>query len=132
MPPPVVINPVLVNNEVVNVPVKVGDAKLDFKFNAVVVAVDTGLFKSDVSSTLDKPIIDFVIPLTVPVKVGDAKFDFKFNAVCVVVDTGFNKSVVLSTLDKPTIALVIPFVVPVSVMPPDAIDNIGVVEVPLI
>ena len=72
------------------------------------------------------------VVINVPVNVGDAKFDFKFNAVVVASDTGFNKSVVLSTLDKPTIALVIPFVVPVSVMPPDAIDNIGVVEVPLI
>ena len=70
--------------------------------------------------------------VNVPVNVGDAKGAFKSSADCVAVDIGFNKSVVLSTLDNPTIALVIPFVVPVSVMPPDAIDNIGVVEVPLI
>ena len=31
-----------------------------------------GLFKSEVLSTLDKSIIDFVIPVTVPVNEGDA------------------------------------------------------------
>jgi len=52
------------------VPVNVGDAKLDFKFKAVCVAVDTGLFASLVLSTLPKPTIVLSIPLTVPVKVG--------------------------------------------------------------
>ena len=50
-----------------NVPVKIGDAKLDFKFNAVCVAVDIGFNKSVVLFTLDKSTIAFVIPLTVPV-----------------------------------------------------------------
>ena len=37
------INPVVVNADVVTVPVKVGDALAAFKFNAVCVAVDIGL-----------------------------------------------------------------------------------------
>ena len=45
-------------------------AVLNFKFNAVCVAVDTGLFASDVLSTLPKPTILLVIPETVPVNVG--------------------------------------------------------------
>ncbi|GHT87548.1 hypothetical protein FACS189474_0600 [Bacteroidia bacterium] len=39
----------------VGVPLKPGETKLDFAFNAVCVAVDTGLFTSDVLSTLLKP-----------------------------------------------------------------------------
>ena len=41
-----------------------------FKFNAVCVAVDIGLFASEVLSTLPKPTMAFVIPDTVPVNVG--------------------------------------------------------------
>jgi hypothetical protein len=41
-----------------------------FKFNAVCVAVDIGLFKSEVLSTLPNPTILLVIPDTVPVNVG--------------------------------------------------------------
>ena len=47
----------------------VGDSIFAFKFIAVCVAVDIGLFKSGVLSTSPKPIIPFVIPFTVPVKV---------------------------------------------------------------
>ena len=79
---------------------------------------------------LSNPILVNNVVVTVPVNVGEAKGANKFNAVYVAVDTGFNRSVVLSTLPKPTIALVIPFVVPVNVAPPDAIDNIAVVDAP--
>ena len=56
----------------VKLPVNVGEAILAFKFNADWVAVETGLFASVVLSTLPRPTIDFVIPLTVPVKAGEA------------------------------------------------------------
>ena len=68
-----------------------------------------------VLSTLLKPTIVFVIPLTVPINVGLAKGAFKSKAVWVAVEIGFNKSVVLSTLLKPTIVLSIPATVPVNV-----------------
>ena len=54
------------------VPVNVGDASGAFKANAACCAVETGLPKSDVLSTLPSPTIAAVIPLTVPVNVGDA------------------------------------------------------------
>ena len=93
-----------------------------FKSNAAWVAVDMGLFKSLVLSTLPKPIIAFVIPLTVPVNVGDSTSAFWFriscfksNAFWTAVEMGLSISLVLSTLPKPTIALVIPLTVPVKV-----------------
>ena len=55
------------------IPVKVGDARLAFRFRAFCVAVERGLAASLVSSTFPRPTIDLVIPDTVPVKVGDAK-----------------------------------------------------------
>ena len=55
-----------------SVPVKVGLAKFAFKFKAVCVAVEIGLLASLVLSTLAKPTIVLVIPLTVPVKIGFA------------------------------------------------------------
>ena len=79
---------------------------------------------------LSNPILVNNVVVTVPVNVGEAKLDFKVNAVVVASDIGFDKSVVLLTFDKPTIALVILFVVPVKVAPPDAIDNIAVVDAP--
>jgi len=79
--------------------------KLDFKFKAVCVAVDTGLFASLVLSTLPKPTIVLSIPLTVPVKVGDAKSAFKFKAVCVAVDTGLFASLVVVYITKPKFVL---------------------------
>ena len=54
-------------------PVKVGDSKGAFRFNAVCAAVLTGLSASAVLSAFPKPTIDLVIPPTVPVKVGEAK-----------------------------------------------------------
>jgi hypothetical protein len=60
----------------VAVPVNVGDARLAFNPRAVVVAVETGLLRSVVLSTLPRPTIDAVIPLTVPVKVGEARGAF--------------------------------------------------------
>jgi len=54
-------------------PVKVGDSKGAFRFNAVCAAVLTGLSASAVLSALPKPTIDLVIPPTVPVKFGEAK-----------------------------------------------------------
>ena len=58
------------------VPVNVGEANDAFKFNADCVAVETGLFKSEVLSTSPKPTIAFVIPETVPVNVGEVKDAF--------------------------------------------------------
>ena len=55
------------------VPVKLGNARLAFRFRAFCVAVQMGLAASLVSSTSPRPTIDLVIPDTVPVKVGDAK-----------------------------------------------------------
>jgi hypothetical protein len=43
------------------VPVNVGEARLAFRSSAVCVAVETGLFASDVLSTLDRPTLDFDI-----------------------------------------------------------------------
>ena len=54
-----------------------------FKFNAVCVAVETGLLASLVLSALPNPTIDFVIPPTVPVKVGEARFALSASAVLV-------------------------------------------------
>ena len=70
-------------------PEKACPAMLAFASNAVCVAVDIGLPKSDVLSTLPNPTMDLVIPPTVPVKVGPARFAFRFNAVCVAVEDGF-------------------------------------------
>ena len=64
------------NIAVFTVPVKVGDARFAFKFNAVCVAVDTGFNKSVVLLQFPKPTIVDVIPPTVPVKVGDARLAF--------------------------------------------------------
>ena len=60
-------------------PVKVGDSKGAFRFNAVCAAEETGLFASDVLSTFAKSTIPFVIPPTVPVKVGLLIGAFKAN-----------------------------------------------------
>ena len=49
------------------VPVNEGLFRFAFKSNADCVAVETGLFKSEVLSTFDNPTIDFVRPVTVPV-----------------------------------------------------------------
>ena len=54
------------------VPVKVGDARLAFRFRAFCMAAETGLAASLVSSAFPRPTIDLVIPDTVHVKVGDA------------------------------------------------------------
>ena len=54
----------------VKLPVYVGLAIESYKFSAVCVAVLTGLLKSVVLSTLPKPTINLLIPLTVPVNVG--------------------------------------------------------------
>jgi hypothetical protein len=63
------------------VPVKVGDAMLAFNPSAAEVAVETGLFASEVLSTFPNPTMAAVIPPTVPVKVGDARLAFKPRAV---------------------------------------------------
>ena len=54
-------------------------ATASFVFNAVCVAVETGLLASDVLSTLGNPTIVLSIPETVPVKVGEAILAFKAN-----------------------------------------------------
>ena len=97
-------------------------AKASFKSNADCVAVEIGLFKSLVLSTLPKPIIALVIPLTVPVKDGELIFAFSFKIFCfksrafwTAVEIGLSMSLVLSTLPKPTIDLLIPLTIPVNV-----------------
>ena len=55
-------------------------AEFAFASNAVCVAVEIGFDKSVVLSTLPKPTIADVIPLTVPVNVGLAIGAFKSNA----------------------------------------------------
>ena len=50
----------------VKVPVNVGDALFDFKSSAVCVAVEIGLFRSDVLSTFSSPNCVTVIPRSVP------------------------------------------------------------------
>ena len=87
-------------------------AVLNFKFNAVCVAVDIGLFASDVLSTLSKPTILLVIPETVPVNVGFAK----------------GATVVKSTATVPVVVIVppvnpVPAVTPVT---PCKSANVGV------
>ena len=57
----------------VTVPVKVGEARLAFKFSAVCCAAETGLAVSAVLSTLPKPTMDFVMPFTVPENVGESR-----------------------------------------------------------
>ena len=69
-------------------PEKVGLAVFAFELNAVVTAVDIGLFKSEVLSTLFNPTIAFVIPLTAPVNLAPASEAFAFSAVDTTVDIG--------------------------------------------
>ena len=101
---------------------------LVFKSSADWVAVEIGLFASEVLSTLPKPTILCVMPPTVPVNVGEAKFAFRFNdastlpmlafksrAFCVAVEIGLFASDVLSALANPTILFVMPPTVPVKV-----------------
>ena len=66
--------------------------KSTLKFKAVCIAVDLGLFKSEVLSTLPSPIVSSVIPLIVPVNVGFTKGAFKSCAVCVALDIGLGKA----------------------------------------
>ena len=107
--------PDTVKSTAVAVPVSAGLAKgafnatsvvFDFKFSAVWVAVETGLFTSEVLSTLAKP---------TPVFVKRDASAFKFKAVVVAVETGLFASEVLSTFAKLTMAFVIPLTVPVKV-----------------
>ena len=94
---------------------KVGLASGALASSAVCVKVEMGLPRSEVLSTLPKPTIALVIPVTVPVKVGLARGALALSAVCVKVGVGLLASVVLSTLPRPTIALVMPATVPVKV-----------------
>ena len=87
--------------------------KSDFKFNAVCVAVEIGLFKSLVLLTFANPTMDCVMPDTLPVKVGLLSGALASNAVCVAVEIGLFKSLVLLTFGKPTIACDMPVTVPV-------------------
>ena len=57
-------------------------ANASFKSNAVWVAVEIGLFKSLVLSTLPRPIIALVIPLTVPVNDGELISAFSSKIFC--------------------------------------------------
>ena len=97
-----------------------------FKSNAVCVAVLIGLFASLVLSTLPKPTIVLVIPLTVPVKVGEAIF--AFNARLAVTSEVFAFDVKPGTVGKAAVPpkspanCILPFVVIVAsgVISPDA------------
>ena len=60
---------------------KVGEAVLAFKLKAAEVAVETGLFASEVLSTFPRPTMAFDIPETVPVNVGEALSAFKSRAL---------------------------------------------------
>ena len=85
------------------VPVNVGLARLALRFNAVVVAVETGLFKSEVSSTLLNPTMDFVMPPTVPVNVGLARLALRANELVnpvLFMAPPTNKLLVKETSDK--------------------------------
>ncbi len=84
------------------------------KFNAFCVAVDMGLFASEVLLTLAKLTIVGVMPVTVPVKAGDANGANRFNAFCVAIDMGLFASEVLLTFGRLTIAAVMPVTVPVK------------------
>ena len=53
-------------------PVRAGEASGAFRARAALSAEDKGLFASEVLSTLPRPTMVAVMPLTVPVKVGDA------------------------------------------------------------
>jgi hypothetical protein len=64
--------------------VKAGLALGANKFNAFCVAVEIGLFASDVLLTLPNPTIAAVIPLTVPVNVGLAFGAYVEDAVALV------------------------------------------------
>ena len=65
---------------VVNVPVNVGESIFAFKLSAVSVAVDTGLFASDVLSTFPSPTVLLVIPETAPINVVyPATYSFELN-----------------------------------------------------
>ena len=82
-----------------------------FKFNAVCVAVDIGLFASEVLSTSPNPTIALLIPETVPVNVGFAK----------------GETVVKSTATVPVVVIVppvnpVPAVTPVT---PCKSSNVG-------
>ena len=83
--------------------------------SAPCVALEIGLLASVVLSTLPRPTIALVIPLTAPVKVGLASGAFELRALDVAVDMGLFKSEVLSTLSSPTMDLVMPLTVPVKV-----------------
>ena len=104
---------------------------LAFESRAVCVALEIGLLASDVFSTLPRPTIVDVIPLTVPVKVGDAISAFKLKeastslllafesrAVCVALEIGLLASDVFSTLPRPTIVDVIPLTLPLNIVSP--------------
>ena len=95
------------------VPVNVAPERLALSFNALCVAVETGLSASEVLFTLPNPTMVAVIPLTVPVNVAPERSAFKSNAACVAVEMGLDESEVLFTLSKPTMAFVRPMTVDV-------------------
>ncbi len=69
------------------------------------VAVETGLFKSDVLSTLDNPTSDFnkvIYEDNFLLFIFVALSTFKSSNVCCAVETGLDKSEVLSTLANHT------------------------------
>jgi hypothetical protein len=77
----------------------------------LIVAVDTGLFASDILSTLPNPTIAF-IPLTVPVNVGLNLLLSLMQLIVHLILVYLHH--ILSTFVKPTIAFVIPLTVPVK------------------
>ena len=81
-------------------PVKVGLANGAFKSRAPCVALEMGLFESEVLSTLPRPTIDLVMPLTVPMKVGLANRALLLRAPCVALEMGLLASDVLSDITE--------------------------------
>ena len=79
--------------------------RFSFKSKAAWVAIEMGLFASEVLSTFPKPTIVLSIPETAPVKVGDASGAFKSKAAWVAVAMGLFASEVLSTFPKPKFTL---------------------------
>ena len=129
----------------VTVPVKVGEARFALRSRAVCWAVDTGLFASEVLSTLARPTSPLTRPVgavieapvgivTVPVNVGEARLALRSRAVCVAVETGLLASLVLSAFPKPTSPLTKPegevIVLLVNVCEPVVVTRIDVSAMP--
>ena len=89
-------------------PVNVGEASGALRSSAACAAVLTGLAVSAVLSTLPRPTIVLVTPVTVPVNAGDASGALRSSAACAAVLTGLAASEVLSTLPRTRFVRAVP------------------------